>query len=433
MDAEELAPQLRTLEAADLLYKVGGMRSAGIFVQARADPRRCLRHLAGGNAADSACQGRRNHRGELRQSTRGAYRPAGRPRVLCRAVGESRSRTSCAAVAAPCRRGANQDAVSIFERGLETLSHLSPSEAKTKAEIDFRLAVILALEPLGRHRRIADVLREARRFAEDSDDPRRLAAVNCHLASRFGDLAITTARWQPPKPPSAHCRRRRRPGRSCSRRSHHFGIVHHGDRRLRESVEMHRRCLALETPELDDKRAGWPSLPGVVLRTFLADALLELGEIEEAEAVAEEARRRADAADHAYSRVQINHVRSRIRMAQGRPAEAISLLQDAWQVSIDLELIQMYPILAATVGEAHLAAGDVTGRARHRLDARETRYSAWPNMLRLGLPVRGAGPRPAGGRSPWRSAGRGRAGAGARRSNAASGRSRPTPPNFWAT
>src|SRR5215469_11375110 len=80
------------------------------------------------------------------------------------------------------RRGANQDAIGIYQRGLETLSHLPPSAARTKAEIDFRLIVVIALEPLGKHRLIADVLREARNLADGSDDPLRNAAVNCQFA-----------------------------------------------------------------------------------------------------------------------------------------------------------------------------------------------------------------------------------------------------------
>ncbi len=217
--------------------------------------------------------------------------------------------------------------------------------------------MILALEPLGRHRRIADVLIDARRFAEDCNDPRRTAAVNCHLAValwRLGDQEGAMAAAEAAK--SIADRVGGQPLMFAA--LHNIGIVHHGMGSFTKSVEMHRKCLALETPELDDKRAGWPSLPGVILRTFLADALLELGEIDEAETVAEEGGRRAAAADHPYSLVQINQVRSRIRVAQGRPAEAISLLKDTWQVCMDLELIQMYPIIAARWGEAYLAAGD---------------------------------------------------------------------------
>jgi class 3 adenylate cyclase/tetratricopeptide (TPR) repeat protein len=355
-DVEELAPQLRTLERADLLYKVGG--SGGPEYSFKHDLTRDvaygtllvgMRRILHAKAVDiiEANFGNRLEEHIDRLADHAFYAERWEKAVPYQLHSCRRA----------VRRGANHDAVSIFERGIETLSHLSPSEAKTKAEIDFRLLVILALEPLGRHRRIVDVLLDARRFAEDFADRRRLAAVNCHLAIalwRLGDFDDAMAAAEAAKAIAE----------AVDSKALMFaalnvtGIAHHGTGSFAKTVEMHRKCILLETPELDDKRAGWPSLPGVVLRTFLADALLELGEIDEAAAIAEEGGRRADAADHAYSRAQINHIRSRIRLAQGRPAEAILLLQDAWQVSIDLELIQMYPMLAARWGEAYLAAGD---------------------------------------------------------------------------
>src|SRR5262249_61870610 len=126
-----------------------------------------------------------------------------------------------------------------------------------------------------------------------------------------------------------------------------------------EAVEIHEKCLALETPELDERRAGWAAYPSVILRAFLADSLIELGELARAEAVAEDGSLRAEAANHAYSPATLNLVRARVWSAQGRHAEALALLIDTWQVCLDLEMIQMYPIFAARLGEAHLGLGDV--------------------------------------------------------------------------
>ena len=122
---------------------------------------------------------------------------------------------------------------------------------------------------------------------------------------------------------------------------------------------MHEKCIAIETPELDQKRAGWAAYPSVLLRTFMADSLTELGELDRAETVAEDASRRAEILDHAYSRANINHVLGRLRTAQGRHAEALPLLRESWQTCLDLEMVQMYPVFAARMGEAHLATGDV--------------------------------------------------------------------------
>src|SRR5262249_60587066 len=110
---------------------------------------------------------------------------------------------------------------------------------------------------------------------------------------------------------------------------HHIGIVLHETGAFKESIEIHEKCLALETPELDAKRAGWAAYPTVVLRTFLADSLIDVGEVEQAETMAVDAARRAE--DHFYSRANISHVLARLRIAQGRHAEALSILTECWQ------------------------------------------------------------------------------------------------------
>jgi len=254
------------------------------------------------------------------------------------------------------KRAAHRDAVNILERGIKTLSHLPPSDAKTNSEIDFRLSLIVPLEPLGRHRRIAEVLREAGKFTDPCKDPRRAAAVNCQLAVglwRLGEHDEAMAAAQ-----SALAIAERITDKPLMFAAlHNIGIVEHELGNFAKAVALHRDCLAQEPPDLDIKRVGWASLPSVVLRTFLADSLIELGEIAEADRMGEDGGRRADDADHAYSRAMINHVRGRIRVLQGRPAEAVALLDEAWRTCLNLEMIQQFPIIAARLGEAHLAAG----------------------------------------------------------------------------
>ncbi len=256
------------------------------------------------------------------------------------------------------RRGANQDAISIFERGLETLAHLPSSAAKTNAEIDFRLAVAIALEPLGRHRQIAQILRETSALAETSGDLARIAAVNCQLAVALWRLGQHQTAMAAADAASSVANGI---GDSTLKFASLLiiGIVHHELGAFRKSIEIHEQCMALETPELDEKRAGWAAYPSVLLRTFMADSLIELGDFDYAELLAEEATRRAELANHAYSRANINHVFGRLRTAQGRHEEALPLLRESWQTCLDLEIVQMYPIFAARMGEAYIAMGDV--------------------------------------------------------------------------
>ncbi len=256
------------------------------------------------------------------------------------------------------KRGANYDAVSIYERGLETLSHWPASQAKTIAEIDFRLTVVIALEPLGRHRQIAQVLREARSLADTVGDPLRVTAVNCQLAVALWRLGEHEAAMSAAEAAADNANKIQEPALMFAA-MHHIGIIHHETGNFAKSVEIHEQCFRLETTEQHGKRAGWAAYPSVVLRTFLADSLIELGDLERAEAMAMDASERAETANHAYSRANINHVLARLRTAQGRHDDAISLLKQSWQTCLELEIIQMYPIFAARMGEAYLAAGDL--------------------------------------------------------------------------
>jgi class 3 adenylate cyclase/tetratricopeptide (TPR) repeat protein len=260
------------------------------------------------------------------------------------------------------RRGANQDAIGIYQRGLETLSHWPASVVKTKAEIDFRLIVVIAMEPLGKHRLIADVLREARNLADASGDPLRNAAVNCQLAVALWRIGEHESAMEAAKAASSIAQKIADPALTFAS-LHNIGIVLHETGAYRESIEIHEKCFAFEIPDLDVKRAGWAAYPSVVLRTFLADSLIEIGEMERAELMAVEASQRAEAADHFYSRANISHVLARLRIAQGRHGEALSLARECWQTCLELGIVQMYPILAARMGEAYLAAGDIQAAA----------------------------------------------------------------------
>ena len=145
---------------------------------------------------------------------------------------------------------------------------------------------------------------------------------------------------------------------------HNIGIIHHEIGEFKKAVEVHRRCQKMITAELDAKRAGWASYPSVSLHTFLANSLLELGEIEEAEAMAEEAVRFADTANHSYSRSLIYHIRGRIHLARGEVAAAVAIMEKAWRICVDLEIIQMYPVTAARLAKSYLEAGNIDAALR---------------------------------------------------------------------
>ena len=267
------------------------------------------------------------------------------------------------------KRAAMRDAITILERGIEAASHLPPSEAKTQAEIDFRLALTIPLEPLGRHRRIYEVLGDAHKLTDAEKDPRRAAAVACQLSVamfRLGEHSDALAVAETAK----SIAERLGDAPLLFAATHNIGIAYHAMGQFARAVELHRQCLAMEKPEIDLKRAGWAALPSVMLRTFLTDSLIEMGRLDEAAAYLQEGTRHANEANHAYSRITIDQVRGRLQVRQGHSAEAVATLRSTWQRCNDLEIIQHYPILAARLGEAYLAAGQPHA-ARDVLEAPE--------------------------------------------------------------
>ena len=165
------------------------------------------------------------------------------------------------------KRWANHEVIRVVERGLETLSHLPDSPDKWKAAIDFRLAGVIALEPLGRHRQIVTTLSEASKLTEAAGDPRRTAAVNCQLAAGLwrlgkhddamlaGEAAYPIANAIDSAPLTFAA-------------LHNIGIIHHEIGEFKKAVEVHRRCQKMITAELDAKRAGWASYPSVWCAPF---------------------------------------------------------------------------------------------------------------------------------------------------------------------
>ena len=145
------------------------------------------------------------------------------------------------------RRGANQDAIGIYQRGLETLSHLPASAARTKAEIDFRLIVVIALEPLGKHRLIADLLHEARNLADASNDPLRNAAVNCQLTVALWRIGEHGSAMEAAKAASSIAQRIADPALMFAS-LHNIGIILHETGAYKESSKSTKSALRLKLP-----------------------------------------------------------------------------------------------------------------------------------------------------------------------------------------
>ena len=86
---------------------------------------------------------------------------------------------------------AEVEAVAYFERALKLFPKLPESQRSAAAMIDLNLDLRNALVPLGRHRRIPEVLHACEQLAIDSGDERRLAQVLSFLSNYYGNVGRT--------------------------------------------------------------------------------------------------------------------------------------------------------------------------------------------------------------------------------------------------
>ena len=195
-------------------------------------------------------------------------------------------------------RGAHREAVADYEQALAALAHL-PTEHSTEG-IDLRFDLRTSLLPLGEHRRIFDVLREAEVMADAIGDRGRLGRACAYLTNAFfisGNqeqglaygrraLAIADALGDGPLQAEAKLR---------------LGQVHHALGEYSRAIEMLSGPVDTLTGDLLNARFGLPLIFSVGCRTWLARALSELGHFELGLQRADEAVNIAAAAGHTYS------------------------------------------------------------------------------------------------------------------------------------
>jgi tetratricopeptide (TPR) repeat protein len=220
-------------------------------------------------------------------------------------------------------RGAHREAVADFAQALAALGQL-PTPPSTEA-IDLRFDLRTSLLPLGEHRKIFEVLREAEVMADGIGDRRRLGRACTYLTNAFfisGDqaqglqygrraLAIADALDDFPLQAEAKLR---------------LGQVHHALGEYPRAIEMLSGPVDALTGELLNARFGLPLIFSVGCRTWLARALSELGQFDTGLQHADEAVRIAEAAGHTYSLAVAHWSVGNLHLRQGELDRAIEVL-----------------------------------------------------------------------------------------------------------
>jgi tetratricopeptide (TPR) repeat protein len=252
-------------------------------------------------------------------------------------------------------RAANREAITHLEQALLALRHVSETQETTELTIDLHIDLRNAFQPLGDQARTGEHLHAAEGLARALGDPRRLVRIATfrviqHMltgeydeAVRVGQEALTIAR-------ALKDRSLEVPVRSF------LGAVHVARGEFHQAATCLEPNVGLEG-DLRYERFGAPAIQSALSRTYLANALSQLGRFDEAIGHAEAAVRIAEEADHAFSLyfglldLGLAHLR------RGDLAHATQALERGLELCRTLQIGLGIPVLAAALGAAHALAG----------------------------------------------------------------------------
>jgi class 3 adenylate cyclase/DNA-binding winged helix-turn-helix (wHTH) protein/tetratricopeptide (TPR) repeat protein len=256
-------------------------------------------------------------------------------------------------------RSAHREAVEYFEQAVSVLAHLPETRDTCAQAIDLRLELRNALWTLGELERLFTNLQEAEVLAEALGDQHRLGWVSVYLLAHFAQtcdpdralasgqraLEIATALEDIGLTVVAQ---------------HYLGGVYRSLGDYRRAVECFQKNVACLHSALLQERLGLPGLASVFARSHLVVSLAECGAFAEGQAPAEEGVQFAEAADHPYSRVMALWAVGLRALRQGDLAQALPVLERAFDLVQMAHLRLLVPMIAAPLGAVYTLAGRVT-------------------------------------------------------------------------
>jgi class 3 adenylate cyclase/tetratricopeptide (TPR) repeat protein len=249
-------------------------------------------------------------------------------------------------------RPAYREAVGYFEQAISTLPHLLETRDTREQAIDLRLALRSALVPSGDYGRILMCLREAEALATALDDPRRLGQVSVFLSNYFflmgahdqaiaagqRALAIATADEHSVLQALANLR---------------LGYAYEAQGDYRRAIDCLRQTMVSLEGAQRRERFGQVALPAVQSRAWLALCHAELGTFVEGRALGDEGLRIAEVVDHLASLMFASWGIGLLSLRQGDLRRALPHLERAVGICQDAGLPLFFPLMAPALGAAY--------------------------------------------------------------------------------
>jgi class 3 adenylate cyclase/tetratricopeptide (TPR) repeat protein len=255
-------------------------------------------------------------------------------------------------------RSAHREAAGYFEQALSVLPQLPETRDTREQAIDLRLALRSPLRTLGDFGRLLAYLGEAEVLAAALDDPRRQGRVSLFLSQHCRMMGMhdeaTAAAQRALALATAS-------GDSILHAvtNQYLGFAYHVQGDYRRALDALRQAVAFFDGARRHEHFGFPNLPAVLSRAFLAMSHAALGTFAEGRTIGEEGLRIAEAVAHPGSLMLASLGIGLLALRQGDLSRALPLLERAVGICYEADLPVYFPGIAAALGAAYTLARHV--------------------------------------------------------------------------
>ncbi|MGL9617205.1 adenylate/guanylate cyclase domain-containing protein [Bradyrhizobium sp. U531] len=266
---------------------------------------------------------------------------------------EQAARFTVKSMARAISRSANQEALQLFEKGLQAAGRVDDASVAQSLELALRLEAIGAMLALGQIDDIFSNMERAEAIAVQLNDQRARAAVSTETAvflwmrGRFAQGLGYASRGLE----AARLAQRRH----MMMAAHQTRLMHlHALGRYAEAAMESQVLLSDYGPELSAHvvQAGWAAIPIINLHAFHASTLWRLGDTARAHAFCAKAYEILSNISHPYSRLLIDTVQSQIWIESGELDRAETLMRTGVQQCMTHNVPTMLSVCTGVLGSA---------------------------------------------------------------------------------
>jgi len=278
---------------------------------------------------------------------------------------EQAAKFAVKAMARAISRSANQEALQLFEKGIQAARRVDGISTAQTLELALRLEAIGAMLALGQIDEIFSNMERTEAIALQLNDQRARAAVlteNAVLLWMQGRFE-QGLRYASQGLEAARLAQRRH----MMMAAHQTRLMHlHALGRYAEAVVEGRILLSDHGPELSAHRVqpGWAAIPIINLYAFHGSSLWRLGDVQGGQEFCARAYEILSGVNHPYSRLLIDTVQAQIWLAMDEVSRAEAQMRNGVQQCAAHNVPTMLAVCSGVLGAALVRSGQAAEAAR---------------------------------------------------------------------